>query len=196
MRRVALLVASLVLVWPASASAAEPYEYLLAPESSCPGQLDANPPPAIQAQVMLCMNGWARAQSGLTPVHTSKKLRSSSLRKAKDVRRCQQLSHEACGRDGLYWIQRVGFAHGRYGAGEVLGLGTGGAATARGVMSSWLNSDAHRSILLDRDWDSVGMSAVRGNFRGHPDALIWVVHVGFHRAPPLSDVLGDLLRPR
>jgi uncharacterized protein YkwD len=180
-RNIALAaVASALLVAPAVANASGSWDSLLAPESACPGQSDASLPPVAQVQTMVCMHRWARSQEGLSGLHVSKQLRSSSTRKARDIKRCQDFSHDACGRNAFYWFKKVGFLRGTYGAGENLELGNGEAATVRGAMSAWLNSDEHRTVLLTPSFDDVGISVVSGTFRGFNGVAIWVAHFGYH----------------
>ena len=177
---VLIALAAALLAVPAGASASGPWDSLLAPESACPGQSDVSLPAATQVQTMICMHRWARDQKGLSGLHISKQLRSSSARKARDIRRCQDFSHDACGRDAFYWFKRVGFMRGAYGAGENLELGNSDAATVRGAMSAWLNSDEHRNVLLASSFDAVGISMVSGTFKGYSDVAIWVAHFGYH----------------
>jgi uncharacterized protein YkwD len=169
-----------LLTGPVAANASGQWDSLLAPESACPGQSDASLPGPAQAQTMICMHRWARAQEGLSGLHVSKQLRVSSMRKARDIKRCQDFSHDACGRDAFYWFQRLGFMKGSFGAGENLEMGNGEAATVRGAMSAWLNSDEHRSVLLTPRFDDVGISVVSGSFKGYSDVAIWVAHFGYH----------------
>jgi uncharacterized protein YkwD len=169
-----------LLAAPAAASASGPWDSLLAPESACPAQSDPSLSATAQEQTMICMHRWARAQEGLSGLHVSKQLRSSSDRKARDIRRCQDFRHDACGRDAFYWFKRVGFLRGTYGAGENLELGNGDAATVRGAMSAWLNSDEHRSVLLSPSFDDVGISLISGEFKGYSGVAIWVAHFGYH----------------
>jgi uncharacterized protein YkwD len=181
LRNVVLAVlAGALLALPATASASGSWDSLLAPESACPGQSDTSLSPAVQEQTMVCMHRWARAQQGLPGLHVSKQLRSSSDRKARDIRRCQDFSHDACGRDAFYWFKKVGFMRGSFGAGENLELGNGEAATVRGAMSAWLNSDEHRTVLLTPSFDDVGISVVSGQFKGFSGVAVWVAHFGYH----------------
>jgi uncharacterized protein YkwD len=180
-RRIALVALTIgLLAAPAAASASGPWDSLLAPESACPGQSDSSLSDDAQEQTMVCMHRWARMQEGLPGLHVSKQLRSSSARKARDIRRCQDFSHNACGRDAFYWFKRVGFLRGSYGVGENLELGNAEAATVRGAMSAWLNSDEHRSVLLTPSYDDVGISLVSGQFKGYSGIAIWVAHFGYH----------------
>jgi hypothetical protein len=166
---------------PAATSAADPYAGLLAPESTCPGQSDPSLPLAAKEKTMLCMHRYARSHSGDGGIHSIRSLRRSSEHKARDIRRCGQFSHYACGRNAFYWVQRVGFFRGTYGAGENLALTYGENSTVRDAMDLWLNSAEHRHVLLTRQYDDVGFSVVSGNFGGHGDATIWVANFGYHR---------------
>ena len=179
--RIALAtVASAIFLAPAGASASGRWDNLLAPESACPGQSERSLPIAAREETMVCMHNWARTQKGLKALNPMKKLRSSSHRKARDIRHCRQFSHEACGRDAFYWFRRVGFMRGSWGAGENLAYGHGRRGTVRRTMSAWLNSDMHRSVLLTPNFDDVGISMVSGKFRGHRRVAIWVAHFGYH----------------
>lgn len=181
LRRIALATVSCaIFLAPAAASASGPWDNLLAPESACPEQSDASLPIGVQEKTMVCMHNWARTQKGLKPLHSAKKLRVSSHRKARDIRRCHQFSHEACGRDAFYWFRHVGFMRGTYGVGENLEFGQRRLGTVRNAMSAWLNSDIHRSVLLTSSFDDVGISLVDGRFKGHRGVAIWVAHFGYH----------------
>jgi uncharacterized protein YkwD len=181
LRRIALAtVTCAIFLAPASASASGSWDNLLAPESACPGQSDASLGIVAQERTMVCMHNWARTQKGLKALHSAKKLRVSSHRKARDIRRCQQFSHEACGRDAFYWFRHVGFMRGSYGVGENLAFGQGRLGTVRDMMSAWLNSDMHRSVLLTSRYDDVGISVVDGKLKGRRGVAIWVAHFGYH----------------
>ena len=77
-----------------SASAA-PYDYLLAPTTTCPYQTDTSKPVGNQVFVMYCMVNYARQHSGL-PALRSSILNESATRKTADILFCQQFSHTAC----------------------------------------------------------------------------------------------------
>ena len=129
---------------------------------------------------MVCLHRYARASEGLPTLSISRKLKRSSAGKARDIERCQQFSHRTCGRGAFYWFRKVGFLQHASGAAENLALGNGEAATARGTMSDWLNSDGHRAVLLAPEYDLVGISVISGAFRGYRGVAIWVAHFGSH----------------
>ena len=130
---------------------------------------------------MVCLHAYARARSGLPSLSPLKKLRISAKRKARDITRCQQFSHHACGRDVFHWVERVGFLRGSSGAGENLAFGSGTAGVPRAIMTSWLDSDLHRSVLLTPSFRKIGIGMVRTNFQGYPGTQVWVAHFGYRR---------------
>jgi uncharacterized protein YkwD len=176
------LIISLALVGSAlfapTASAAG-VDRLLAPESACPGQTDTSRAIAAQQRTLVCMHRFARRRAGRAKIRSAKVLRSSARRKARDLRRCQDFSHTACGRDAFYWFKRVGFTKGSWGAGENLYLGSGELAAPRAAMRGWLHSPIHRKVLLTSRYRRLGVSAVRGSYDGHQDVEFWVAHFGY-----------------
>jgi uncharacterized protein YkwD len=130
---------------------------------------------------MVCMLSYARVAKGLPALRVSKPLRASATRKAADIRRCQRLSHRACGRNPWYWIKRVGFFNGPALAGENIAVGFGEEATARGTIRNWLDSGRHRAVVLHRGFNLVGIGRMTGRFRGFRGAVVWVAHLGYRR---------------
>ena len=189
-----LICVCVALALPAGAGASESWGSLLAPPSACPDQSDVSLLPGARARAMVCMYNWARAQEGLPPLVLSSQLRASSLRKARDIRRCRQFSHYACGRSPFYWIRRVGFMRGTFGAGEILANGPAATWTVRETMSQWLASDEHRPVILSPSFTEVGVSEVTGRLDGQSGTAIWVAHFGYHRAAGASTrgVVGSL----
>jgi uncharacterized protein YkwD len=156
-------------------------ERLFAPTTSCIGEDDANAPVAVQEAAMQCMVNFARQQAGLPRLTDTRKLDGSSANKAGDILRCNQFSHEACGRDFLYWFRRAGYVGGScWWAGENLAWGTGSLGTVRSITKAWLRSPGHRANLLGSQYDQFGISLRIGGLSGRPDAHVWVNHFGRH----------------
>ena len=152
---------------------------LLAPISACPAQSDVRASRRRQVRAMVCLHRYARRRAGIKRAYTVRRLRKSARAKARDLRRCQQFSHSACGRDAFYWFRRVGFTSGTWGAGENLALGTGELGSARANMAAWLGSPTHRKVLLSRGFRQVGIGLVRGRYEGRGGAQFWVAHFGY-----------------
>lgn len=166
---------------PLDRPAPPPRDPLLAPESACPGQSDPRLPAAAQRQAMVCAMSYARQAKGLPSLRPYKPLRISATHKARDLRRCQTLSHKACGRNAWYWIIHAGFFKRASLAGELLAAGRGELATVRATIRSWLDSKMHRAALLHPGFDLVGVATLKSSFRGVGGTRIWVTHLGFLR---------------
>jgi uncharacterized protein YkwD len=158
-----------------------PQSKLLAPESECPGQTDPKLPAAARARTMACMLSYARVAKHRPALRVFKPLRTSATDKARDIMRCQKLSHEACGRDPFYWFERVGFLKGTWVAGEILAIDGGDGGTVLATMRRWLGSPPHRAVIFHPRFNLVGVGTVRGRFHGARHMTIWAAHLGYHR---------------
>ena len=58
---------------------------------------------------MLCLVNRARKARGLSPLAAPASLAKAAARKSGDILRCDEFSHEACGRELTYWLDRVGY---------------------------------------------------------------------------------------
>jgi uncharacterized protein YkwD len=154
---------------------------LAAPSGTCVGGDDPDASAAVQVTAMECMVNFARQQAGLPRLGDTRKLDSSAASKAADILRCNDFSHEACGRDFLYWFRRVGYVGGRcWWAGENLAWGTGSLGTARAVVKAWLRSPSHRANMLSSEYSDFGISLRVGSLSGASEAHVWVNHFGRH----------------
>jgi uncharacterized protein YkwD len=154
---------------------------LAAPGASCVGVDDPNAPIAAQEAAMECMVNFARQEAGLPKLADSRRLDGSADNKAADILRCNQFSHEACGRDFLFWFRRADYLSSQcWWAGENLAWGSGSLGTVRSVMKAWLHSASHRANLLGAEYDDFGISLRVGALGGSSSAHLWVNHFGHH----------------
>jgi uncharacterized protein YkwD len=152
---------------------------LVAPQSACPGQEDPRLPESAQVKTMVCMLSYARAQKGRHSLRGFKPLHVSATHKAQDIRHCQRLVHNACGRDVWYWFTRVGFFRGTWMAGEILADGAGEEGTVQGTLRRWLGSKPHRAVIFQPKFNLVGVGTLTARFRGVRHTRIWVAHFGY-----------------
>jgi uncharacterized protein YkwD len=154
---------------------------LAAPTTDCVGADDPRASNAVQETAMFCLLNYARQQAGLPKLNDYRKLGGSAANKAADILRCNEFSHEACGRDFLYWFRRAGYLTSRcWWAGENLAWGTGSLGSARSIMKAWLHSPSHRANMLSSDYAETGISLRNGSLSGSSDAHVWVNHFGRH----------------
>lgn len=72
---------------------------------------------------------------------------------------------------GQTFAERLAYLHRRR-IGEVIAWGTGGFATASGLVSLWMSSAPHRRIILTAAFRRVGVSVLGGRFQGQAAARV------------------------
>jgi uncharacterized protein YkwD len=153
---------------------------LLAPPAACPGQNQLAIPHTTQARAMRCLTNYARVHSGLKQLAAPKLLTQAAAAKARDILRCDDFSHEACGREFTYWMQNLGYLQGScWGAAENIAWGTGTIGTARAIFRAWLQSPGHRENILG-PYADLGVGLREGTLEGNPGAQVWVEEFGAH----------------
>jgi uncharacterized protein YkwD len=153
----------------------------LSSTATCAGADDASAPVGAQEQAMKCLVNGARESAGLGRLADLRSLDNSADNKAGDILRCNQFSHEACGRDFLYWFRRAGYTNARcWWAGENLAWGTGDLGSARSIFNAWMHSPPHRANILSGQFDQFGLSLRVGGLSGNGDVHVWVNHFGHH----------------
>jgi uncharacterized protein YkwD len=143
--------------------------------AACPGAGDAGAGAAAQERAMLCLVNGARRQRGLRPLVTVSALRRAGRRKSADLLRCDEFSHQACGRQFTYWMSRFGYRGCR--EGENIAWGSGGYATPRAIFELWMHSAGHRENILGPYRDT-GIGLRVGTLEGNPGAHVWTEEFG------------------
>lgn len=178
------VIAALALFAAALPAAAAAGPRLLAPPSACPNQGALAAPSAAQERTMLCLIDFARQQFGEAPLATAPALEESARAKARDVLRCDEFSHYACGRDFGYWIRASGYlSTACWRDGENLAWGAGEYGSVGSIFRAWMRSTAHRENILG-DFEEIGIDLAAGNLEGHPGARVWAAHFGSHCGEP------------
>lgn len=141
----------------------------------CPHQADSTAPSSRQERAVLCLVNRARAGRGLAPLAAPRSLARAAARKSADILRCDEFSHEACGREFTYWIERSGY--GGCGWGENIAYGSGSYATPRKIFQLWMHSPGHRRNILGRYTD-IGIGLQVGALEGTAGAHVWTQEFG------------------
>jgi uncharacterized protein YkwD len=165
---------------PAPASARLDLGRLIAPSAACPDQRQAAAPIAVQLREMRCMTNFARHASGLAPLVALPSLNRAAGHKAADIIACREFSHEACGREFTYWMERFGYlGAGCWRAAENIAWGTREFAAVRSIFRSWIGSTGHRENILG-PYAQIGIGLRTGGFEGSRGAQVWVQEFGSH----------------
>ena len=124
---------------------------------------------------MLCLVNQARTSRGLEPLASPSTLARAAARKSADVIRCDEFSHEACGRETEYWPERFGYDGC---VGENIAYSVGRAATPRAIFRLWMNSQGHRENILRSSYDDIGIGMQIGEVEGVNGAHVWTQQFG------------------
>ena len=173
MKRVAISASLLVLMAPALSLPAAPA--LAATSSACSTRAPLSAPAAPQEAAMLCLVNTARRARSLPELTADDALARAADRKSADVLRCDEFSHEACGREFTYWIERFGF-HGCASA-ENIAWGGGSLGGVRSIFRLWMHSPGHRANILG-PYDEIGIGLRVGNLEGNGGAHVWTQDFG------------------
>ncbi len=177
------LVAVLAAVLAPSAGAMD-LERLIAPTDVCANQTELDAPVAVQEEAMRCMSNFARERMGMGKMDDAADLDRSARDKSDDILRCDSFSHEACGHQFTYWMERVGYIPAQcWRAGENIAWGTGEAGSVRAIFRAWIHSPDHRENILG-PYTQIGVGFAVGNLSGHSDAHVWTQHFGSHCGQP------------
>jgi uncharacterized protein YkwD len=144
---------------------------LPSPAQACHGQDNGKASFDAQEQTMLCLVNQARAARGLPALTAAKPLVKAADHKARDILRCDEFSHEACGRDFTYWMTRFGY-HG-CSEGENIAWGSGGLGTPGSIFHAWMHSQGHRENILG-PYEDTGIGLQTGKLEGFRGAHVWV----------------------
>jgi uncharacterized protein YkwD len=99
----------------------------------------------------------------------------AAAHKSRDVLRCDEFSHEACGRPFTYWMSRFGYQGCL--EGENLAWGTGRYATPRAVFRMWMRSPGHRENILG-PYQDTGLGLQLGTLEGFHGSHVWTEEFG------------------
>jgi uncharacterized protein YkwD len=135
--------------------------------ASCPGadsQIQDLGTAQLESSVT-CLINEERTSNGLRPVRDDATLRQAALSHSSEMVAESYFAHTSP--EGLTFINRItqyGYTRGaRYWlVGENLVWGSGQLSTPTSLVTSWMNSPAHRENLLRARFRQVGVAAVRG----------------------------------
>lgn len=123
-----------------------------------------------------------RAQSGLTELRQSDALNRAAALKAQDMFTNNYWSHSSpAGISPWKWLSDVGYSYSI--AGENLAKNYPNAAA---TVSAWMESQAHRDNVLNRNYQEVGFAVSQGTIDGQETTLV----VAYYGSPSTVAVQG------
>jgi uncharacterized protein YkwD len=169
MRRTATI-AILLAALAAAAAAPAP-----AAGAACAGQTNLRAPVPIQERAMRCLVDRARRSRGLPELRAAAPLQQAANSKSGDILRCGEFSHEACGREFTYWMDRFGYRG--CAEGENIAWGSGSLGTPISIFRAWMHSPGHRENILG-PYEDLGIGLRVGKLEGVSGARVWTQEFG------------------
>src|SRR5262245_46242568 len=145
---------------------------------AAPTALAASPRLSPTERAVIRLMNRVRASHGLRALKSSPRLARAADLHSRDMLRHDFFSHESS--DGTSCFNRVrSYAHARR-VGENLAMLPGVRRAARQVVRMWLDSAAHREILLSRGFRRVGVGSRSGQLGGQ-QATVYTVDFASRR---------------
>ena len=137
---------------------------------------------ARMSELVLCVVRTHRADAGEGALRRDETLALAASRHSEDMVRRRYFSHTSPGGDGpADRLRRIGYFASRaarsWSVGEVLAWGVGTASTPRRIVRGWLDSPAHRRVVLSARFDHAGVGVQRGEPGGSRDTAFTVTLV-------------------
>jgi uncharacterized protein YkwD len=163
---------------------------LMAPTASaksCQGAAVAASQLSVQQAkgTALCLMNNRRAHRGLPRLRYSASLGTAAQNHSTDMDASNFFSHDSpSGSSPLDRITGAGYISGAssWGIGENIAWGSGSTGSPQGIVTMWMNSPAHREIMLSRSFRQVGIGIVIGSPDGDgSDGAIYTADFGYRR---------------
>jgi uncharacterized protein YkwD len=123
---------------------------------------------STEGQVLGLLNG-IRHEHGLSTLRGSVALRNAARSHSSDMLKRGYFEHNSPHESFDKRIRR--YLKSPL-VGENIAWGTGSYGTARGIVSLWMHSPAHRHIILMPSLHRVGLGVATGRLKGAPDAVM------------------------
>jgi uncharacterized protein YkwD len=140
-------------------------------------------------RAMRCVTNAERTKRGLTALKPESHLRKAASTHARSMVSQGYFAHQdKQGRGARARVQTAGYARGfrLFDNLENIAFGFGsGRASARAIVSAWLNNAAHRVVLLSASMREIGVAVAIGQPRpggAHAGGATWVMELGVRKA--------------
>ena len=129
---------------------------------------------------MRCMTNYARRQRAASRRSPTPAPLDRAAGEVGDILRCDEFSHEACGRDFTYWIERFGYPAAAGARGRTSPGAAAATAPSRSIFSAWMHSAGHRDNILGPYRGDRHRPAGRRRSTAIAGAHVWTQEFGSH----------------
>ncbi|HEX8101526.1 MAG TPA: CAP domain-containing protein [Solirubrobacteraceae bacterium] len=116
-------------------------------------------------RAVLCLLNRERANHGLRPLRSNRRLRHAAARHSASMSRHNFFDHTSpTGSTMTTRVKGTGYTRfaRRWSIGENIAWGSGGLATPRRIVSAWMHSPGHRANILNGGFREIGIGVALG----------------------------------
>lgn len=136
-------------------------------------------------EAVLCLVNERRRSHGLGNLRAEGRLERAAQRHSRDMDRANYFSHNRGGSSPLSRIRATGYISGAraWGIGENIRWGRSGRGSPKAAVAAWMRSSAHRSALLSRSYEHIGIGVALGSPTGggEGNTAIYTTTFGYRR---------------
>jgi uncharacterized protein YkwD len=117
------------------------------------------PEPSLspEEKALLQLTNEARKKDGLPELNVNAKLMKAARGHSANMAKHEKADHELDNKKPADRVKEAGYSFGLLGENVAFGL-----LKPAEVMETWLKSDEHRAVILDKDYVDVGMAVAKG----------------------------------
>jgi uncharacterized protein YkwD len=161
-----LLAASFVLLSTVAALVLPTLSHAATPPCAATDVAAPNAPASTVGRAIRCLVNGQRAAHGLAPLRPSRQLRVAAEGHGADMVGHRFFAHVSPFAGAITArARRSGYltpVADDYALGEDIAWGEGELATPTAIVTAWMNSPAHRAVILDREFQDMGVGVIAG----------------------------------
>lgn len=122
---------------------------------------------SITPEKIIELTNQERQKAGLSELTANQLLTQAAYEKGKAIIEAGEFSHNIDEQKFSAWIKDTGYKYSYVGENLAIDF-----VTSEGIISAWLNSDAHKKNLLNSYYEEIGLAVIENNFNGQNTILV------------------------
>ncbi len=121
----------------------------------------------ITPEKIIELTNQERQKAGLNELTANQLLTQAAYEKGKAIMETEEFSHNINDQKFSAWIKDTGYKYSYVGENLAIDFNT-----SEGIISAWLNSEAHKKNLLNSYYEEIGLAVIEGGFGGQNTTLV------------------------
>lgn len=122
---------------------------------------------SITPEKIIELTNLEREKNNAKPLRANRLLNEAAFEKASAILETQTFQHTIKDKKFSSWIKETGYDYSYVGENLAIDF-----ATAEGVVTAWINSEAHKSNLLNPRFTEIGIATIEGKFEGEDTIVV------------------------